>query len=557
MPHRQAIHLTQNDTPKSFAGDFLASKHAFKEKLLTLSAAHMLESYRYAPELDGLLMEAFQLKWLSGQLDDANQLGTTLIEKNSDNLAPRLLVAIMNVKNQHYQDALGYIEPMLKTNEKITNIHQLAAYLTAVWAHVGLHEDEKAKTILKQLASSGVFTLPADYYIGLIDDVEGHLPEAVQHYQSLLQADIVSYRITRIAANAFERHANKDLAIQMYQLFAKKGASENFSVEREIQRLQKGSLKAPSPVLTTPSQGLSSSLLEIVSALYSKGMLHESMAYSYLAKTLDPTHDEPKLMIGLIHQDQDLCQEALEQFRDIPEASGYYYPSAINQARCLIKLNQDFDATKLLLSLTVKYPQFSTPHLVLGDFYFEKKDYNKAIENYQSALKTMGSDTPIEQSWPVSYALAFSYQKSNEWDKAFTILTDLKKQLPDEPEILNFLGYSQVLRNQNLDEALAMISKALQAKPNDAHIIDSMGWALYTLKRYDDALPYLERAIEITPDDPVLLDHLASIYDALGRKHEALYKWRQALELKPEKEDEDTIKKHLNQPDIKALEDHS
>ena len=95
--------------------------------------------------------------------------------------------------------------------------------------------------------------------------------------------------------------------------------------------------------------------------------------------------------------------------------------------------------------------------------------------------------------------------------------------------MLNYLGYSLVQKREKLDEALAMIERAVAARPESGYIVDSLGWALYRLGRYDEAVPHMERAVELMPVDPVVNDHLGDVLWAVGRKREAEFQWRRAL----------------------------
>jgi Flp pilus assembly protein TadD len=117
---------------------------------------------------------------------------------------------------------------------------------------------------------------------------------------------------------------------------------------------------------------------------------------------------------------------------------------------------------------------------------------------------------------------------------------DLKKALelyPDQPLVLNYLGYSWIDQGIQLDEGMRLIERAVAVKPDDGYIVDSLGWAHYKRGNYAEAVRYLERAVELRPDDPVLNDHLGDALWKVGREREAKFQWDQSLSLKPEPED--------------------
>src|SRR5262249_40196530 len=122
---------------------------------------------------------------------------------------------------------------------------------------------------------------------------------------------------------------------------------------------------------------------------------------------------------------------------------------------------------------------------------------------------------------------------------------DLKRALalaPDQPLVLNYLGYSWVDQGKNLKEGTRLIEKAVQLKPDDGYIVDSLGWAHYKQGNFKEAVRFLERAVEIKPEDPTLNDHLGDAFWKVGREREARFQWNQALSLDPEPQDVDKIK---------------
>ena len=116
---------------------------------------------------------------------------------------------------------------------------------------------------------------------------------------------------------------------------------------------------------------------------------------------------------------------------------------------------------------------------------------------------------------------------------------------PNHPEVLNYLAYTWVTQNVNLEKARDMLNTALEARPNDAHIIDSYGWVLFTLGQYDEALSFMERANELMPADPTVNDHMGDVYWKLGRQREAKFQWERAMSFDPEPEDADKIRQKL------------
>ena len=143
---------------------------------------------------------------------------------------------------------------------------------------------------------------------------------------------------------------------------------------------------------------------------------------------------------------------------------------------------------------------------------------------------------PTNANWNLFYQRGIAYERLKEWPKAEPNFRKALELLPNQPQVLNYLGYSWVDMNTNLEEGLEMIKKAVELRPSDGYIVDSLGWAYYRLGRYDDAVRELERAVSLKPDDPVLNDHLGDAYWRVGRKLEATFQWSHARDMKPEPE---------------------
>ncbi len=171
----------------------------------------------------------------------------------------------------------------------------------------------------------------------------------------------------------------------------------------------------------------------------------------------------------------------------------------------------------------------------IGNMLRGRKQFSEAADNYSKAIALIPK---IEKdNWDQFYSRAVCYERLGKWDKAEP---DFKKALelsPNEPLILNYLGYSWVDRNENVPEALALIKKAVELKPEDGYYIDSLGWAYFRLGRFDEAVEQLERAVELKAEDPTINDHLGDAYWRAGRKLEAQFQWSTALVSKPEPEE--------------------
>jgi Flp pilus assembly protein TadD len=181
--------------------------------------------------------------------------------------------------------------------------------------------------------------------------------------------------------------------------------------------------------------------------------------------------------------------------------------------------------------------------MALGNIERGKKKFAECGDTYTLGIDALPSVS--DQNWVFFYFRGICYERSKQWPKSEA---DLKKALelkPEQPHVLNYLGYSWIDQNRNLKQGMALIEKAVALKPDDGYIVDSLGWAHYRLGNYNEAVRYLERAVELRPEDPILNDHLGDALWRVGRQREAHYQWQHALALKPEPEEFDKITKKL------------
>lgn len=171
--------------------------------------------------------------------------------------------------------------------------------------------------------------------------------------------------------------------------------------------------------------------------------------------------------------------------------------------------------------------------MALGNIERSRKKFDDCTQTYGQGIDVT-SDKP---NWVLFYFRGICEERSKQWPKAEA---DLKKALelqPDQAHVLNYLGYSWIDQGLNLDEAMTMIRRAVEQRPDDGYIVDSLGWAYYRIGNYEDAVKNLERAVDLKPEDPTINDHLGDAYWRIGRKLEGNFQWAHARDLKPDPEE--------------------
>ena len=216
----------------------------------------------------------------------------------------------------------------------------------------------------------------------------------------------------------------------------------------------------------------------------------------------------------------------------------------LRTANGLAELDEIEAAAEQMKIMARERPERSDPLIALADMMRMGERYDEAVEAYDQAFARI--PTLENRHWTLLYARGMSLERAKQWERAEDDFLRALELEPDQPLVLNYLGYSWVEMGRNLDQAREMIEKAVEQRPNDGYIVDSLGWVLYRLGDYEDAARFLERAAELRPNDPVILDHFGDGLWRVGRSAEARFQWRRALSFEPESELEESLRRKID-----------
>jgi Flp pilus assembly protein TadD len=185
-------------------------------------------------------------------------------------------------------------------------------------------------------------------------------------------------------------------------------------------------------------------------------------------------------------------------------------------------------AVNRLKKLASDQPKRYDIWLLLGDMQRDAKQFADALSSYQRAMTLL--DRPSEPTdWPLFYAAGIAAEQAKNWPVAEEYFTKALALNPKQPSVLNYLGYSWIDQNRNLAQAEQLVQLALEQRPNDGYITDSLAWARYQQGDYVTAVTLLEKALSLVANDPMITDHYADALWQVGRTQEATYQWQRAL----------------------------
>jgi len=300
----------------------------------------------------------------------------------------------------------------------------------------------------------------------------------------------------------------------------------------------------PFDMIRDAADGAGEVFFTVAGALNGDAIDSYTLVYSRLSQFLSPANEDAVLLSAQLLESQERYELAIATYDGVPPEAPSYYAAQLGRADALRSSGDTDGAIAVLRNLAETYADVPLIHVTLGDTLRSQERYDEARLAYDDAIALFEDDAPGQ--WVVYYARGIAEERLGLWDKAEPDFRKALKLSPGQPQVLNYLGYSFVEMNSNLDEALGMIEQAVDARPDDGYIVDSLGWVLYRLGRYDEAVPHMERAAELMPVDPVVNDHLGDVFWAVGRKTEAEFQWRRALSFDPEEEQAERIRRKLD-----------
>ena len=270
--------------------------------------------------------------------------------------------------------------------------------------------------------------------------------------------------------------------------------------------------------------------LFLISNLYSsQDDIEKSNFYLNLSSYLNPKFKFNLTLLAenfYLNNEYKKVKTVLKQFDKKDEF--YYWFRVKKEAQIIIK-EQGYDDGINFIS--AKFNNISDPNLKmvfdLANFYKNSKKYEEAIDYYTQIISTLDNNSEVKSD--ILYRRGGSYERINNYKKADEDLMQSLEINPDDAYALNYLAYSWLERDYNIDKAFQMLEKAYSLKNNDPYIIDSIGWAYYLIDNYVEAEKYLKRAVELMPEDPTVNDHYGDILWKLNRKIQARYFWKNVL----------------------------
>ncbi len=517
------------------SGSYLAARHAGVERDSGTAAAYYLNVLKADPRNADLLSRTFLSVLTDGDIDEAGRLADRLIQLDRTDRIARLVIGVRALKQKQYAIARQNFAQSVRGP-----VTDLTATLLSAWALAGAGDTRAAVDTLDRLAGPDWYAIFKDLHAGLIFDVANNKKEAGKRYERAYKADPMALRTVQAYAHYLSRNGGKVDALKLYQQF-NKAVADHPVVVAEMKEISAGD-RLP-PLADSPRAGAAEALYGLGASIGRRGGEDLALVYLQLALYLEPTHAMALLSLADLYDSLKKPELAIKIYDRIPASSPLRRNAEIQVASDLDSLDRTDEAKKRLEALIAEHPKDSEAIIALGNILRGRKAFADCAEVYSKAVGNLA--VPEKANWVLFYFRGICYERSKQWPKAEA---DLKKALelfPDQPLVLNYLGYSWVDQGVNLDEGMSMIRRAVEQRPDDGYIVDSLGWANFRIGNYEEAVKDLDRAVELKPDDSTINDHLGDAYWRVGRVLEAHFQWSHAKDLNPDPEELPKIEQKL------------
>ena len=509
------------------AGSYLAARHAGQQRDAGAAAAFYGAALKRDPKNGDLLDRTFLSLLVDGDIEDSVKYAERIAQADKSDRVAQLVLGVHALKHKQYAAARRDLAQSIRGP-----ITDLTATLLSAWSMYGVGDSKGAIAAIDRLAGPDWYAIFKELHAGMISDIAGNKKEAGKRLEHAYKLDGSALRVVEAYGSWLSRNASSKEALDVFETFDKALPRHPLVVEA-MNQLKAGQKL---PLLVSNAQaGAAEALYGLGASLGRRGGEDLGLVYLQLSLYLVPNHPLALLSLADLYESLKKPELAIKAYERIPATSPLHRNAAIQMASNLDALDRSDEAAKHLEALVKEHPDDLEAIMALGNVLRGHKKFAECADVYTKGVDTLKQ--PEKANWVIFYFRGICYERSHQWPKAEA---DLKKALdlfPEQPHVLNYLGYSWVDQGVHLDEGMDMIKRAVQQRPDDGYIVDSLGWAYYRTGNYPEAVKQLERAIELKPEDPTINDHLGDAYWRIGRTLEAKFQWAHARDLKPDPED--------------------
>ena len=510
-------------------GNYLAARHATNLRDRDAAAVFYDQVLSEDPSNQVILDRAFLLQVTAGNISRAAMLAEKVVAQDPGDRTARLVLGVRDMEAGRYASARSHFD-----SAAAGPFTRLVSGLLTAWSYVGEGNYPLAFESLALEDDGPGHTLFGSYHAALIAELAGDTGRARAAYETAMSSSGGgSVRIVDAYGRFLERTGQVDDAVVIYSGYLALSPSHPI-ISDALARARSGD--EPELLITSTRAGTAEALYGIGSALSRDQGVDVSILYLQLALFVDPSLDVAQVLLAELLSNSGDLAAAAETYDDVSSRSSLATTARIERALLLDRIGRTDDAIDALSSLGRQSSDAADADvaIALADLHRSTEAFDKAESGYTRALNLLQSQS--SRLWTLYYARGVSRERQDKWDLAEADFLKALELEPDQPYVLNYLAYSWLEQDIKFDQALDMIQKAVDQRPNDGFIVDSLGWAYFQLGRYEEAVEQLDRAVELDPNDPTINDHLGDAFWKVGRRTEARFQWQHALDNEPEED---------------------
>jgi Flp pilus assembly protein TadD len=498
----------------SVTGSYMAGQQALKDLRTDEAARYFSDAAQNDWDNPVLIERAFIALAADGQIGKASSTARRMLELDPANELAELVVAAEALKERRYGAAVRQLSKISQDS-----FSGITAGILRAWALIGDNRADEAQALMEELGANGLDEFLV-FHRALMAEAAGDTELALELAGRAFEAEPYVARMAEVYARMLANAGRFDEALDVLDAFESEGLSHPIiSIVRES--VEAG--RRPGVFAANVQVGAAEMFHGIGVALSRDGSADLALVFLRLGVYLDPGSDVISLALGQLLDVASQHQAANQIYDAIPVNSPMKPMAVVRVAQNLDVTGDRAEAIRRLRNIVATRPHDLDAVSALGDLLRYDEDYLAAADAYGKALEITGGESPAD--WRFYYVRGIAYERAKQWPKAEADFLKALELNPDQPQVLNYLGYSWIDQDMHLDRALEMIEQAVAAQPQDGYIIDSLGWAFFKLDRMDEAVETLERAVMLLPNDPEINDHLGDAYWKVGRKLEARFQW--------------------------------
>ncbi|MTJ83287.1 MAG: tetratricopeptide repeat protein [Telmatospirillum sp.] len=499
-------------------GNYLAGRFAQNQNDLEIASDYLSRALKRDPENTELLQRTYLAMAADGRIEDAATVAKRLLTFDGDAAIAALLVAEQEAKAGNWPAVEATIA--LLPNR---GLNTFMIPLMTGWARAGQGRFDEALQAFQPLSQNSSFATLYDFHSALVCDLADRRKEAGQFYRNTLTGAGGSTLRTTEAAIAFLRRTGQDSKAAELVAAYRRNHPEGTMLD--------GDRPNTRPVASA-ADGMAEALFDTAGSLRQGRAAELALIFARMAVDLEPDFPLAQVMVGDLLQGLGRLREANAVFRQINRSSPVYWTAQLRVAANQDDMDDVDGAIRTLEDLAAQNHDRPEALVTLGDVLRRHRRWGEAVTAYDRALQDLG---PARRDhWGIYYSRGIALERDKRWTRAESDFLKALELEPDEPHVLNYLGYSWIEQGVNLDAGRQMIEKAVAQLPKDGYIVDSLGWAYYRSGDFPKAVEVLEQAAELHPEDASINDHLGDALWKVGRAEEARFQWQRALTFDPE-----------------------